>query len=86
MILILHISVALLGIAQATYALFAPSQRKLQVVYGLLAATLASGTYLVWQSHASILSACMSGLLYTGAVSALSAGAQYRLAKAKVRI
>ena len=85
MVLILHIAVALLGVAVATAALFAPSERKLQTAYALTAATVASGTCLVWASHAAIWSACMSGLLYVGVVLALCTAARYRLAKVRVR-
>ncbi len=45
------------------------------------AATLLSGTYLVMQLHAQLLSSCMSGLLYLSAIAALSIAAQYRLAR-----
>ena len=81
MLLLTHITVALLGILQATYALVSPSRRKLQATYGLLAATLASGTYLVISLHAAILSSCLSGLTYTVVIAALSGAAYYRLQK-----
>lgn len=79
MLLLTHITVAILGLLQATYALVSPSRRKLHMVYGLLAATLASGTYLVITLHSPILSSCLSGLLYTVVVAVLSSAATYRL-------
>jgi hypothetical protein len=80
MLIVLHVTIALLSLVQATSALFVPTRRKLHVSYGLLAGTLLSGTYLVIVSHASLLSACASGLLYTVVVLGLIAIANRRLA------
>jgi hypothetical protein len=82
--LILHILIALTSLVVSTIALFRPSQTKLNVSYGLIAATLASGTVLVVQTHSPILQACMSGLTYTAFVAVESVFAQRRLAKARV--
>jgi hypothetical protein len=70
---------ALLSLVAATSALKAPSVRKIGVNCGLAAATLASGTYLVFQSHAPLVSACSTGLLYLGFVTAMNVGAYFRL-------
>ncbi len=85
MILLPHIIIALASVAFSTYAAFAPSQTKLRASYGLLAGTLITGTWLVVSSHAAILSACVTGLAYTGIVTTLLAVANRRLAKATVR-
>ncbi len=85
-VLITHIVIALAGLAEATYLLVRPSRRKLMGTYVLLAATIASGTYLVIQRHAPVLSSCLSGLLYTGVVLTATLSAQYRLVKARARI
>ncbi|HSX32379.1 MAG TPA: hypothetical protein VLF43_03890 [Candidatus Saccharimonadales bacterium] len=69
MILILHIAAALSSLAVTTFAFMSPSQAKLRASYALTAFTLASGTYLVVASHAALLQACTTGLLYLGAVS-----------------
>jgi hypothetical protein len=79
--LLIHISVAILSIAQATFALVSPSRAKLGATYGLVAATLATGTYLVVQQHAPLMSSCMSGLTYLSVVLGLLGVAQYRFAK-----
>ncbi|HSX05838.1 MAG TPA: hypothetical protein VLF69_05185 [Candidatus Saccharimonadales bacterium] len=79
MLLVAHIIIALLGIAEATSAVIRPSSVKLKTTGLLLASTIATGTYLVWSTHTSILSACISGLLYIGVVTALSTLAYYRL-------
>lgn len=80
MILVLHIAVAIASMAAATFVLFNPSKNGLKLNYGLLAATLASGTYMVATMSVHILQTCMSGLLYVGVVSALLYAANRRLA------
>lgn len=84
MILVLHIAVALASMAAATYVLFNPSKTGLRINYGLLAGTLASGTYMVATMSVHILQTCMSGLLYVGVVSALLFAANRRLAAVRV--
>lgn len=64
--LLLHISIALFSLVWTAVTWFAPSQTKLKTAYGLTAATLASGTYLVISLHQPLVHACMSGLLYLG--------------------
>jgi hypothetical protein len=64
MIVLLHVLIAFSSIAFTTYLYFRPSRRKFYASYGLVAATLASGTYLVVSTHAPMLSSCTSGLLY----------------------
>jgi hypothetical protein len=81
MVIILHVTIALLGLAQATYGLFSPSLGKIKLTYALTAATFASGTYLVWQLHTSIVQSCMSGLAYLGFIIAATLATRYRLAK-----
>jgi len=76
-----HVSAALLSLAIASACLIAPSRRKLQVSYGLVAATLTSGTYLVWSLHSPLLQACVTGLMYLAAVAVLNVLAYRRLAR-----
>jgi hypothetical protein len=64
--LLFHILIALSSLAYATYAVVAPSQTKLNGTYGLLAATLVTGTYLAVSSPVHILQTCMTGLAYCG--------------------
>lgn len=84
--LVIHILIALASIASSTYAFLSPSKNRLKVSYGLVAATLASGTFLVVSMHANMVSACMSGLLYLGFVASLLSLANARLAKDKSSI
>jgi len=86
MILVLHIISALASVAAATYVLVSPSKNGLKLNYGLLAATLASGTYMVATMSVHILQTCMSGLLYVGLVSVLLFAASRRLAAATEEI
>lgn len=81
MLLIFHVLIALLSLVYTTYLLFYPSRTKLRLSYGLVALTLGSGTYLVLSSHARILQACQSGLIYIAAISLLIVAAQHRLGR-----
>jgi len=80
MLILTHVVIALLGLIQATYGLISPSRRKMRATYALTAATVASGTYLVWHLRTPILQSCMSGLFYLSFIIAATLAAQYRLA------
>jgi predicted amidohydrolase len=82
-LVILHVAAALSSIAYTTYLFVRPSAAKLHVTYGLVAATLASGTYLVLSKPVHILQTCMSGLLYIGVILVGIAAARYRLTAAE---
>jgi len=69
MLVLAHVIIALTSIFYTTYAYFTPSKAKLYTSYGLVALTLASGTYLVISTHSNMLSACATGLIYLGIVS-----------------
>lgn len=64
MIVLLHVLIALASIGLASYTFFSPSTKKLIVSYGMMIATVASGTYLLLALQADILRTCLSGLLY----------------------
>lgn len=81
MILGLHISAAIISLLVSGYSYFRPSARLMKASYSLVGLTLASGTYLVIAGPAHILSVCLSGLLYIGAVSTSLALARGRLAR-----
>lgn len=84
MLLLLHIIIALSGLVAATSAVIRPSQNKLNFSYGLVTATIISGTALVIVNHAQILSSCITGLVYIGVSLALILSAQRRLAISKI--
>ena len=82
MILLIHITIALASLAYTSYVIFRPSAALLRGSYALIAATLATGTYLVIQSPSHLLQACTSGLIYVCAVTALTVAARHRLTSA----
>ncbi len=69
MMLLLHISVALTSVGLTTYVFFNPSRGVLRGAYGLMGATLATGTVLVLNSPAHMVQACLTGVVYTAGVS-----------------
>lgn len=79
MILIAHILIALGSLIAATAALLAPSQTKLVATYGLTGLTLVTGTYLVATTGVNLLHACVTGLVYSLAVTMLAVAAHRRL-------
>lgn len=70
MIVFMHVLIALCSIVYTTYLYVRPSRRKFYVSYGLVAATLTSGAYLVMSTHAPLVSSCLTGLVYLGMVTA----------------
>lgn len=79
MILITHIIIATASIVFASYMLARPSTTKLHVNYGLIAATVASGTYLIVITGTPLLSVCSTGLIYCLAVVPASLIAKRKL-------
>ena len=81
MLLVIHILAALGGIGMSTYSFLTPSLAKFRVSYALVMMTFMTGTIIIVKDNLSILSVCLSGLLYIGfTVSGLIA-ASHRLAK-----
>lgn len=64
MILLIHIIVAIASLISAGISYLAPSAFKLKVSYSLVAATLASGFYMVILQPAHMVHMCVSGLIY----------------------
>lgn len=79
MILILHIGVALLSMAWAGYTFISPSQIKLFVSYGLMAATLGTGIYLVIGSPSHMVQACLMGVGYLAITASATLVARRKL-------
>ena len=80
MILLFHISVALISLGLTTFAALYPSLNKLYVSYVAIGLTLASGTYLVISLHTPMLKACATGLIYLAAAMTGVVVAHRRLA------
>jgi hypothetical protein len=66
MILVIHIFAAIAGLVMSTIAFFLPTFIKIKISYYLVFLTIATGTIIVIAEHLSILSVCLSGLLYIG--------------------
>lgn len=72
--------------ALSTYSFFFPSTNRIRLSYGLVLATIASGTAIIVRDHLSILSVCLSGLLYVGFTVSWLTAAQRKLARQKQEI
>ncbi|MEO8863222.1 MAG: hypothetical protein ABI354_02780 [Candidatus Saccharimonadales bacterium] len=84
MLLITHIVIAVSSIIFATYLTLRPTKHKFYVSYGLITATLSTGTALVITSNSPLMHACISGVVYVSIVSALTIRAQRALAYQKI--
>lgn len=85
MVVLIHVLIALSSVGYTTYLLFSPSQAKFRVTYGLVTATILSGTYLVISTHSNMLQACLTGLAYICIVSLGIVIARYRFVTALQR-
>lgn len=79
--LILHVIIACSSLIYTGYLFLRPSKSKLQISYGLLAATIATGSFLVITKPASMVPACEAGLIYLGVVLSGIFSARHRLAQ-----
>ncbi len=79
MLILIHVIIALASVAVASLGIAKPSVKNLKANYGLIAATVASGTYLLVTTPGHMLEACIMGLAYTIAVSILTVGVHVRL-------
>lgn len=79
MLLVLHIIIALSGIAFAGFAFLKPSGAKLRISYGLSALTISSGTLLIVSEPATMLRGCVTGLLYLAVVTAANVFTRQKL-------
>ena len=70
MILLTHILIAISSMVYTSLLLIQPSRTKLRTSYILIAATLASGTYLTILNPVHMLRTCTTGLIYVVIVSA----------------
>lgn len=78
MVLLLHIIIALSSIGVATFTYFKPSTKLLAASYGLIVATVASGTALLLMNPSNILHTCLSGLFYVTIVSIITIATHVR--------
>lgn len=79
MVLLLHILIAISSIGVATFTYFKPSMGRIATSYGFIVATVASGTVLLVITPASLLHACISGVLYVTIVSLVTIATHVRV-------
>ncbi len=81
--LLIHIIIAIASLIYSGYVFLKPSKRGVNIAYGLVAATITTGTYLVVLMPSHMVSACISGLIYLALVSVGIIFANRKLARAK---
>jgi hypothetical protein len=86
MLVLFHVIIAISSLAYTASVFLSPSNAKLRVSYGLVATTVASGTYLVISTNAKMLQACITGLSYLGLILLGIIATHYKLAKENKRI
>ena len=75
----LHIAIALASLGVSIAGLAIVSRRLLRVSYGLIAATIVSGTALVFVDGVNMLHVCISGLVYVTVATAMTLYAARRV-------
>lgn len=70
MIIVLHVTIALLSIISATYGYSRPTTLNLKFSYAFILGTFASGFYMVWVEPAQMVRTCLTGIAYLAVVSA----------------
>jgi hypothetical protein len=80
-ITLIHVIIAVSSIAAASFVFFRPSIKRLYVSYGMIIATVASGTVLLIATPSSILHTCLSGLFYLTVVSIVTVATHVRIRK-----
>lgn len=79
MIVLLHIIIALASVLFSSITFFKASTKKLALSYGLIVATVASGTYLIFTTPGSILKSCLTGLVYVTVVAGITIATHARV-------
>lgn len=82
MLIITHIIVALASLTFSLWLLAKPHQSLVKLNYGLIAATLISGSALVLVHPVGILHTCLVGLVYVGLAVGMTLVGKQRLATA----
>ncbi len=81
MILLLHITVALISVLFSTIVAFAPTIQRMKISYLLSFITLMSGGVLLVSNPAAAMRTCFAGVVYLGFISITSLKAHYTLAR-----
>jgi hypothetical protein len=83
MLLITHITIALISVGFSLFTYLAPSHPKLKLASWFVGFTVLSGTILVINLKTGLVRACMTGLLFVGFSLAGIIAAQHKLATAE---
>ena len=86
MVVLIHVIIALTSITVASFLFFKPSAPLMKYSYGLIAGTVASGSFLVVMSPSHALHACVAGLVYTAIVTAATLAARVKLVRQQQEI
>lgn len=78
---LIHIIIAVLSVGVSSVVFFKPSIKKLVLSYGLVVATVASGTYLLMLNPSNMLHTCLSGLFYVTVVTIITIATHMRAGK-----
>lgn len=79
MLILIHVITALVSMGVSTLAAVRPSAKRVVASYGLIGATVGSGTILIVMNSADVLKSCLVGLAYLVVVTFLSVVAHRRL-------
>ena len=86
MIILIHVLIAISSLVAISCAFMRPTALLLRISYGLIAATLASGTYLVVVMPGHMVQACVTGLAYTAIALVGIVAVRVRLARRTVHV
>ncbi len=80
-IVLIHVIIAITSIALSSITFFKPALKRLYASYGLIVATVASGTLLLIATPSNILHTCLSGLFYLTVISIVTIATHVRIRK-----
>jgi hypothetical protein len=83
MLLITHITIALASLVFVGATFLKPKEQWFSISFSLIAATLFSGSLLVFSTKSILAPACLSGIVYLSFVSSVLFIANYKLVKIK---
>jgi hypothetical protein len=78
-IVLTHVIIAVASIALSSVTFFKPAMQRLIASYGLIIATVASGTYLLMTTPGNILKSCLAGLFYLTVISLVTIATHVRI-------
>lgn len=81
MIVLLHVAIALLSVLYTGFVFMLPSHLRLNIAYGLVGLTIATGTYLTVMAPAHMVEACTAGLFYLAVMFVCISAVRRKLAE-----